>query len=610
MGATIASPTIASPAWYQELSQAYGSGEAHAFILSGDTAGYVEQTRTLRGYLEEVLSRPRNEARRDGIESILVRYDRASGVTFGSPEQERRAIALVTGKEAGAKPASPTAAALGAIGGSLPGAGNPFASTQPLAALTAIDKLVRASGGVNQVSVVIDEAQTICPAADVATMSGEDRTLLVLLKTWARDERVARTKAIIVLLVGDLTELHPDLRAASGGWRSVLVPLPDQARREGFIAWWLAQRAAKGRAVDLDGLTVEQLARATAGLNLRGVEDVLLRGAKAGAVTAGIVKARKDEIIRSEYAEVAEMLEPLPGGLEDVGGLDFVKGWLARRLLGPIEAGRTADVPKGLLLVGPPGTGKTYLARGIAGATRMNAIQIRMEKVQDSLVGASERKMARVLGFALALAPTIIFVDELDQTDIGTRGDTSGNPVAKNLFNQLLTFLGDEVIRGRVVLIAASNRPEKLDPALLRSGRMDAILPVLLPGMADRAAIAARHLLSRGMDLSRCATGMLAAGTERYSSADVAAVVGEAVLLARDEGRDYISPADVEAALADVLPSVSPQQNDQYTRLAIAACNRRSLLPPEWRDRMEAARETATAESGGGRWEWAEERSL
>jgi ATP-dependent 26S proteasome regulatory subunit len=566
----------AAPGWWAAIRNTFVSSEAHAYLLSGDLAGYVERTRTVRGYLGAALAGlvPRASADQP---RIVATYNRATGIAFQDEAARQRAIALVTG-DAPARPPAPRAGGvdIAAILGNAPGAlpADPFDATEPLAALRQLDALLRA--GSNQVAVVIDEAATIAPPAELAMLGPADRTVLVLLKLWGRDPKIIASGNLILLLAADVADLHPDLRGAASGWRAVEVPLPDEPARRAFIDYYTTSR---GVAL-ADGLSPEALGRLTAGLNLRHIEDILLAGAERGGVTAALVKQRKDEVIRTEFSEVAEMLDPLPGGLGALGGLAHVKAWVEAEVIAPMTQGRIQDVPKGILLVGPPGTGKTYLARALAGAVNMNCVSLQAAKIQSSLVGASERALARFFRFARSLAPTIVFVDEIDQSDLGSRGNASGNPVAKNLFGALLQFLGDESIRGRVIVLFASNRPDLLDEALLRFGRMDAIVPVLLPEAADRAAIAQVHLAARGATADAVALAALADGTDRYSAADVAAVVTKAVKLARAAGRrDAVSADDIRAALRVMRPR-TPQIADRFTRLAIEACNDLSLLPP------------------------------
>src|SRR6185503_8602470 len=136
---------------------------------------------------------------------------------------------------------------------------------------------------------------------------------------------------------------------------------------------------------------------------------LLLLGAIAGGVTRSLAKSRKREIIAAEYSEVAEMIDPLPGGFTTLGGMERLVRWARADLIEPLAQGRR-DVPKGVLLVGPPGTGKTWFVSALAAEIGFNCVALRAENILGGVVGESERKLKRFLAFARALAPVLIFI--------------------------------------------------------------------------------------------------------------------------------------------------------------------------------------------------------
>ena len=204
-----------------------------------------------------------------------------------------------------------------------------------------------------------------------------------------------------------------------------------------------------------------------------------------------------------------------------------------------------------------------------------------MQNILGGIVGTSERNLARALSVVKSLSPCLVFMDELDQSDVSARGNSSGNPVAKNLFSQLLQFLGDPGNRGKVVFFGASNRPDLMDDALLRFGRIDAIIPVLLPEEPEREAIAQATARSLGVNLVPNAAYQIASNSDKYSAADVAQVVIKARKIAAREGRDWIGELDAANALRALRPA-TPAKADYFTMLAVQACNDTELLPPRY----------------------------
>jgi transitional endoplasmic reticulum ATPase len=593
--ATIGGATRPAPAWFTAYSQSYQAGEAHAFLLHGDVEGTAFEDISTKNLLLVNLAARRAVVAIYHLAGGITLYDEASAIPVSEddpavpgqqrPTRRERALAICGLDKPAAKSATPSAGALAQLTGGIapPAAANdPFAqATSPGDALPLLQMLLTQG---RRVAVVIDYADSIAPASAMAgkgAMSPGDRRVLVTLLAWAKDPQIAGHGNPIFLLARDGADLHPDLRASGSGWKTIAIPLPDRAQRREYIAWYLAKRAeddgSEAIALD-DGLAVDELANLTAGLSLRNIEDILLVAAQEGGLTRRILRQYKDAIVTSQYSEVAEMIDPLVGGFADLGGLDQVKQWFTRRVIAPLRAGRFADAPKNVLLVGPPGTGKTFLVRGLAQETGFSAVAMNSSKILGGIVGESERNLAKFFEFATSLAPVIVFVDEIDQSDMAQRGNNSGNPVAKNLFNGLMQFMSDETVRGKVVIVLASNRPDLLDSALIRDGRVDAIIPVLLPERDERRAIAARQAAMQGVAIDDAALDLLADRTESYSAAGIGALVRDA----RMEAEGGAVDAEIVACSLDAMRPSGVDEAEYYTMLAVGAVRDKRLLPPRY----------------------------
>lgn len=572
-----------TPAWFDAYVTTYVAGAAHGFILTGDIYGFTTDGISQRTFLEKALAEKR---------TVVVRYDRAQGFSFVLDSMRNEAGDLLT-----AQPKARTsdqAAMLDEISSffekqqgidtTLTGA-NPFASgageIRTGDALRLLERLLRSPKAKGKVAVLLDYADLICPdQTQKSVMSSEDRDILAILMTWGQDTALGNANNPLFLLAANLTDLHTDLRSSASGYKVIDVPLPTHDERLTYLSRYLEKRRERKKPIPLVDLSGEELANLTAGLNLRHLEDILLLAYRSGGVTRALVKARKDAIITAEFSEVAEMIEPLPGGFTALGGMDHLTSWARTELITPLSRGGE-DVPKGVLLVGPPGTGKTFFVRGLAREIGFNAVMLRAENILGKYVGESEAKLKRFFAFARALTPVLVFFDELDQSDMSNRGNTSGNPVASNLFNQMLQFMSDETLRGKMVMFFASNRPDLIDQALLRFGRMDAIIPVLLPDETARQGIIQTQARSQAIAITDEANRLIAARSENYSAADIAAVVAKAKKLARRAERTSIEVQDAEQALIYIRPA-TPQIAEKYTLLAVQACNDAELLPPQY----------------------------
>ena len=212
-----------------------------------------------------------------------------------------------------------------------------------------------------------------------------------------------------------------------------------------------------------------------------------------------------------------------------------------------------AKLPKGALLVGPPGTGKTLLARAVAGEAKVPFFSISGSEFVEMFVGMGAAKVRDLFKQAGEKAPCIVFIDEIDT--IGKKRDggvIGGNDEREQTLNQLLTEMDGFDANKGVVILAATNRPESLDPALLRPGRFDRRVPVELPDLMGREAIlkvhAKRVKLARGVDFSA-----IARATSGASGAELANIINEAALRAVREGRNEVSQIDLEESVETVI---------------------------------------------------------
>ena len=273
---------------------------------------------------------------------------------------------------------------------------------------------------------------------------------------------------------------------------------------------------------------------------------------------------------------------------EDIGALHDVREELHMCVVKPISAPEQfaqlgLSAPAGVLLYGPPGCGKTLLAKAVAHASHANFISIKGPELLDKYVGESERAVRQVFTRARASAPCVVFFDELDA--LAPRrggGSEGGSGVSERVVNQLLTELDGMGGRRSVFVIGATNRPDMIDSAMLRPGRLDKLLYVPLPAPAQRVDIlakAARHTpLAADVDLTAVA---LSESCNGFSGADLAALVREASLQclrqsfgeAAVEGPMTVSAAHFEAALNKSRPSVSPAERRMFENLARSLSN-------------------------------------
>ena len=212
-----------------------------------------------------------------------------------------------------------------------------------------------------------------------------------------------------------------------------------------------------------------------------------------------------------------------------------------------------AQMPKGALLVGPPGTGKTLLAKAVAGEANVPFFSMSGSEFVEMFVGAGAARVRDLFAQAQEKAPCIVFIDEIDT--IGKKRDNGmmgGNDEREQTLNQLLTEMDGFDGKKGVVILAATNRPETLDPALLRPGRFDRRIPVELPDLAGREAILKVHSQNKQMS-PNIDYKVIARATAGASGAELANIVNEAALRAVRSGRAQVEQADLEESVETVI---------------------------------------------------------
>lgn len=291
------------------------------------------------------------------------------------------------------------------------------------------------------------------------------------------------------------------------------------------------------------------LTNAFKGLSEFEIQNILqLAYAESGELTTSqisLIFQQKQQMIKK--AGILEMI-PLKESVEDIGGLANLKDWLSRKakVFSSMDQAKAfgVDVPKGVLIAGVPGCGKSLSAKATAQLFRVPLLRLDMGRLMGKYVGESEANMRRAIELAEAISPCVLWIDELEKAFAGIGGSGSGAEVTTRLFGSFLTWLQEK--ESPVFVVATANEIVKLPPELLRKGRMDEIFYVGLPQREERRKIFEIHIRKRRpKDLAGIAMDRLLDKTDGYSGADIEGVVRESVEAAYTEGRDKVTTEDI-----------------------------------------------------------------
>jgi ATPases of the AAA+ class len=247
-----------------------------------------------------------------------------------------------------------------------------------------------------------------------------------------------------------------------------------------------------------------------------------------------------------------EVLEP-DVTLDDVGGLENLKDWLEARKDCFSEKARKFKItpPKGILLIGTPGTGKSLIAKAVASAWKRPMLRLDMGKVFGSLVGESESNLRKCLHLSEAISPCVLFVDELEKAFAGAKSGANDSGVTRRLFGSFLTWLQEKT--ADVFLVATANNVQDLPPELLRGGRFDSIFWVDLPEEAQRQEILKIHLNKTERPLKLYNIPMLAQACKTFSGAEIEVWVKEALVYAFQHDHE-LQDNDLIATVNSITP--------------------------------------------------------
>jgi transitional endoplasmic reticulum ATPase len=395
----------------------------------------------------------------------------------------------------------------------------------------------------------LDEIDAIAPRRENVVGDVEKRVVAQLLALM--DGLNKRQNVIVIAATNIPNALDPALRRPGRFDREIVIPIPDRRGRMEILE-------IHSRGMPLAGdVRMEHLAEITHGFVGADLEALCREAAMSclrqimGEINfgqAGIpyetlakLEVRMDDFLAAlreiEPSAIREVFVESPNiHWDDVGGMSSLKERLIEAVEWPLKYPRLFEKggvtpPKGILLVGPPGCGKTLIAKAIATESRVNFISVKGPALTSKWVGESEKGVREIFHKARQASPCIIFFDEIDALVPTRSAGSSDSHVSERILSQFLAeFDGIDELRG-VLVLGATNRLDMLDAAVLRPGRFDDIVEMMMPDEQDRAAIFAVHLRQKPI-AKEIQTAALAGKTEGFSGADIAAAVRKAAMTA------------------------------------------------------------------------------
>lgn len=342
-----------------------------------------------------------------------------------------------------------------------------------------------------KIALVFDYLEHIAPSGSKEGIHESKMINIQMLRRIANNPYIALAKNIVIGITDNIDGVDDELRKEFG-MRMIEIPFPDEEMRKNYLEY-LKTRSEKSYthlAKINDELGKEEkekisnLKKHTHGFSLRALDEFnrlmrqkeIIEGEKFEGIKYSDIRDKRREILKKESKDLLIEMEPR-GGFEAIGGLEHITNYL-KTIVENIKRDKIASVPLSILLAGPPGTGKTIIAEALSKESGMN--MVKFGDIRSKWVGESEKNLSKVFRLLKDMHPVIVFIDEIDQA-FGSRGTglAGDSGVSSRIFGKLLEEIGNTKNRGKVIWIAASNRVDLLDLAMIR--RFGKIFPVLLP---------------------------------------------------------------------------------------------------------------------------------
>ena len=378
----------------------------------------------------------------------------------------------------------------------------------------------------------------------------EDARTVALLKHICI--RITQDLDAVIVIVSSTVTIPAELEK----FITILEPeYPNESEISAQVKDFLSENSTEDNPLSVGDDLLEEMSLAFKGLTYFEIRNILqLALATSGELTQDALKfvfTQKQQVIKK--SGILEMI-PLKERPDDIGGLENLKAWVHKKAKVFKNINKAAafgvDMPKGMLIAGVPGCGKSLSAKVTASLFEVPLLRLDMGKILGKYVGESEANMRKAIMLAEAIAPCVLWIDELEKAFAGIGSGTEGNEVTTRLFGSFLTWMQEKT--SPVFVIATANDITRLPPELLRKGRFDEIFYVGLPNPNERKKIFEIHIAKRrAADLGGIDIQKLVEKTDGYSGSDIEGVVKDGVENAFTGGKDKLSTDEILKAIEE-----------------------------------------------------------
>lgn len=427
------------------------------------------------------------------------------------------------------------------------------------------------------IATVFDYAQYLVSAGDLDSLARGQAARLVRFLSWAQNPHIQRVNMAFCLVADKLAEMN-DRLVQSPHVATIEIPLPDTQQRLQF-GRWVARNEEFSQLTDF---SPDELAEMSNGLSLVNLNVVLSQATRSERrVDSRRFRELKKGMIERQCQDLVEFIEPghtldlLVGQEEAKKRLKSDAEWISR--------GQLETAPMGYLISGPVGTGKTFLAECYAGSIGIPCVVLK--NFRSKFVGETEGNLQQVLAVLRSLGPVVVIIDEADAA-LGNRQAEGDSGTSARVFSMIASQMGNTNYRGKIIWMLLTSRPDLLPIDLKRQGRAEVHIPLFYP-RSEPEIRTMFQAMARKNKLTLATDALPAVTSERQlSGADIESIVLAAKRGVLTAGRTELTRADLDASLAEFIPSAQGLEKELQEIAAVLECTQMSFLPPEWRTKI------------------------
>ena len=446
----------------------------------------------------------------------------------------------------------------------------------------AVDILKRNYDENHKKALILRYPEVIIPNISNSNITELQKKCLVNFHNLIMDESFRKNGNMLIILNESKMGIHQSLLSSSSKAAHLEIKYPNLEERQDMIKFLIEKSQIKFK---LDGLNdYNEVAKVTAGMTRRAIENIWRTASLNNTLSLDLIRNVKKENLCKEFDSYLEINDANPEcGLDSFGGMNKVKDFLREGIINPIKEGNFDIIPKGLLFMGPPGTGKTFLAKCLANESGISFAEIKLSKFMSKWVGETEQNLEKIFTCLDSLSPVFVFIDEIEQ--VLQRGNEDSNAVRSNMFQMILNYMSKCENRGKVIWIAATNYPNKMDEALKRAGRFDIKL-VFTPPLNENEIIEvincqlSKIKFPNDIDITSNEFKLILEELSGYTQAEIESVIVKAISLCTRRKTNILTYNEINEGIK-YIKRADNENIKEMLKIAINECNDLEFLPDE-----------------------------